>query len=466
MSNIATDIDHFRDTVSTVDKEGKRVWLFPRKPLGKYFNARKLVSYGLLTILFTVPFLKINSLPVLMLNFPARKFIIFGQIFWPQDFFILLLAFLTLVVFIILFTVIYGRVFCGWVCPQTIFMEMVFRRIEYWIEGDYTKQKALNKAPWNREKILKKGTKHSIFLAISFLFANTFLAYIIGIDELKALALDSPLNHLVGLGTLLVFSGIFYWVYASFREQVCTIVCPYGRLQGVMMDKKTTVIAYDFVRGEPREKQRKGQVRTAGDCIDCNQCVQVCPTGIDIRNGTQLECINCTACIDACNNIMDLINKPHGLIRYDSMEGIEKGQKWKMTPRIKGYTSVLVILIGILVTLLATRNNVDATILRTPGMLFQKSDKGNIVNLYNISVINKTNEAMPITLKLMEPAQGNIQVVKNNLVLPKQGIIEGVFLAEIPPKFLSGINSEIKVGVYSKGELIAVEKTKFMGPAK
>jgi cytochrome c oxidase accessory protein FixG len=466
MPNIATDIDHFRDTVSTVDKEGKRVWLFPRKPLGKYFNARKLVSYGLLTILFTVPFLKINSLPVLMLNFPARKFIIFGQIFWPQDFFILLLAFLTLVVFIILFTVIYGRVFCGWVCPQTIFMEMVFRRIEYWIEGDYTKQKALNKAPWNQEKILKKGTKHSIFLAISFLFANTFLAYIIGIDELKALALDSPLNHLVGLGTLFVFSGIFYWVYASFREQVCTIVCPYGRLQGVMMDKKTTVIAYDFVRGEPREKQRKGQVRTAGDCIDCNQCVQVCPTGIDIRNGTQLECINCTACIDACNNIMDLINKPHGLIRYDSMEGIENGQKWKMTPRIKGYTSVLVILIGILITLLATRNNVDATILRTPGMLFQKSDKGNIVNLYNISVINKTNEAMPITLKLMEPAQGNIQVVKNNLVLPKQGIIEGVFLAEIPPKFLSGINSEIKVGVYSKGELIAVEKTKFMGPAK
>ncbi|GEO05756.1 cytochrome c oxidase accessory protein CcoG [Adhaeribacter aerolatus] len=466
MANVATDFDHFRDTVSTVDKEGKRVWLYPKKPVGKYFNARKLVSYGLLTILFAVPFLKINGLPVLMLNFPARKFIIFGQIFWPQDFFILLLAFLTLVVFIILFTVVYGRVFCGWVCPQTIFMEMVFRRIEYFIEGDYNKQKALNKAPWTREKILKKGTKHTIFLAISFLIANLFLAYIIGIDELKAIVLDSPLNHLAGLGTLLVFAGMFYWVYASFREQVCTIVCPYGRLQGVMMDKKTTVIAYDFVRGEPREKQRKGQERTAGDCIDCNQCVQVCPTGIDIRNGTQLECINCTACIDACNNIMDLINKPQGLIRYDSMEGIEKGEKWKLTSRIKGYTAVLLVLMGILITLLVTRNNVDATILRTPGMLFQKSDKGNIINLYNISVINKTNEEMPITLKLMEPAQGNIQVVKNNLVLPKQGITEGVFLAEIPLQYLKGINSEIEIGVYSQGKLIAVEKTKFMGPAK
>ncbi|MDX5436563.1 MAG: 4Fe-4S binding protein, partial [Pontibacter sp.] len=285
--------DEFRDHLSTVDAEGKRVWVYPKKPQGKLYNYRKYVSYVLLAFLFAGPFIKINGLPLLMLNVIERKFVIFGVLFWPQDFFILVLAFLTMAVFIILFTVVYGRIFCGWVCPQTIFLEMVFRRIEYLIEGDYTKQRALDKMPWNTEKILKKGTKTFVFLAISFLIANTFLAYIIGIDALLEIAIDNPLNHLAGLGALVVFTGLFYGVFAWFREQVCTIACPYGRLQGVMLDKKTVVVAYDYGRGEPRGKLRKNQERTEGDCINCNQCVHVCPTGIDIRNGTQLECINC-----------------------------------------------------------------------------------------------------------------------------------------------------------------------------
>ncbi|QMU26658.1 cytochrome c oxidase accessory protein CcoG [Adhaeribacter radiodurans] len=466
MSQTVVDKDAFRDSIATVDKEGKRIWVYPKKPVGKLYEYRKLVSYGFLALLFSGPFLKINGLPVLLLNFPERKFIIFGMIFWPQDFFILLLGFLAFVVFIILFTIVYGRLFCGWVCPQTIFLEMVFRRIEYWIEGDHTKQKALDKADWNSEKILKKGAKHSIFLLISFVIANTFLAYIIGVEALKAIVTDSPSNHIGGLSSLLIFTGIFYWVFARFREQVCTIVCPYGRLQGVMMDKKTTVIAYDYVRGEPREKLRKNQERTAGDCIDCHQCVQVCPTGIDIRNGAQqMECINCTACIDACNNIMEMIGKPKDLIKYASEENIAENKPFRITGRMKSISAVLVLLLAGFVTLLATRSNVDATILRTPGMLYQKTAQHRISNLYNISIINKTTTSLPITLRLLEP-QGTIKLVRDNLVLPEQGLAEGVFFAEIPQSALQGTSTEIKIGVYSGDKLITTEKTKFLGPGQ
>lgn len=466
MATKAKPTDEFRDHISTVDDQGKRIWVYPKKPKGKLYNYRKYVSYLLLALLFAGPFIKINGLPLLMLNVVERKFVIFGVLFWPQDFFILVLAFLTLVVFIILFTVVYGRVFCGWVCPQTIFMEMIFRRIEYAIEGDYTKQRALDKMPWNTEKILKKGTKIGIFLLISFLISNLFLAYIIGVDELKKVILDGPLEHKAGFGALLLFTGVFFWVFAWFREQVCTIVCPYGRLQGVMQDKKTVVVAYDYTRGEPRGKLRKNQERTEGDCIDCNQCVQVCPTGIDIRNGAQqLECINCTACIDACNDIMRMIDKPEGLIRYESEEALETGKKWTFfTNRVMGYTAVLAILLTALTTLLLTRDEAEATILRTPGQLYQKAENGQIKNLYNISVINKTNHEMPLTLKLMDK-EGTIKVVGNTLILPAQGIVEGVFFAEIAQKELKGMNSEIEIGVFNGEELITSTDTKFLGPA-
>ncbi|WP_181304061.1 cytochrome c oxidase accessory protein CcoG [Rufibacter sp. XAAS-G3-1] len=466
MSTVLTDPETFRDNISTVDKDGKRVWVYPKKPSGKLYQYRKYVSYVLLTLLFTGPFLKVNGLPMLLFNIPARKFIFFGMVFWPQDFFILLVGFMAFILFIILFTVVYGRVWCGWVCPQTIFMEMVFRRIEYWIEGDAPKQKALDKAPWTTEKIWKKTAKHTLFVVVSFFIAHTFLAYIIGVEELQKIVTDGPAAHAGGLFSLVLFTGVFYWVFAKFREQVCTIVCPYGRLQGVMLDKKSLTVAYDYERGEPRGKLRKNQVRTEGDCIDCHQCVQVCPTGIDIRNGAQqMECINCTACIDVCNSIMDLVNKPQGLIRVASEESIAEKKPWTFTGRMKAYTAVLVLLMGAFVALLITRSNIDATILRTPGMLYQQTAQGTVTNLYNITLINKTDEELPITLKLLS-SEGTIKVVRNELVLPKQGLVEGVFFAEIPKNSLQSASSKIEIGVFSGDKLIATEKTKFLGPGR
>ncbi|WP_400191591.1 cytochrome c oxidase accessory protein CcoG [Hymenobacter sp. B81] len=461
-----TAAESFRDTISTIDAEGKRVWIYPKKPSGKLYNARKWVSYGLLTLLFAGPWLRIGELPVLMLNVVERKFIILGQIFWPQDFFILLLGFMAFILFIILFTVVYGRIFCGWVCPQTIFLEMVFRRIEYWLEGDAPQQKALDRADWTWNKIWRKTSKHALFLLISFLIANTFLAYIIGTEALTRIVTDSPLEHLGGLSSMVIFTGLFYAVFARFREQVCTIACPYGRLQGVMLDKNTITVAYDYGRGEPREKLRKNQERRAGDCIDCKQCVQVCPTGIDIRNGAQqMECINCTACIDVCNSIMDLINKPQGLIRYDSEAHIEAGTRFQVTARIKAYTAVLLLLVGVMAGLLLTRSNVEATVLRTPGQLFQKTGRGTVTNLYNISVINKTNQAMPLELRVLEPAAGTVKLVgQRGLQLPAQGKADGVFFAELPPAALRQTSNQIRIGVYSGGRLITEQQTKFLAP--
>ena len=246
---MAEDAEEYRDKLATVNADGKRIWIYPKKPKGVFFTKRKIVSYLLLLLLFGMPHLKYNGLPLLLFNIIERKFIIFGKIFWPQDFFIFAVAMITGVIFITLFTIVFGRIFCGWVCPQTIFMEMVFRRIEYLIEGDYKQQQRLNKQPWDATKIFKKVVKQGIFFGISFLIANTFLAYIIGADELWEIQMVSPIEHIEGLISITIFSLVFYGVFAFMREQICTTICPYGRLQGVLLDSKSIIVAYDYIRG-------------------------------------------------------------------------------------------------------------------------------------------------------------------------------------------------------------------------
>ena len=249
--------ESYRDAISTVDDKGNRVWVYPKKPKGKFFNYRQLVSYSLLLLLFGIPHIKINGNQALLFDILNQKFIIFGKVFWPQDFHLFALGMIAIVIFVTLFTVIYGRLFCGWVCPQTVFMEMVFRRIEYIIEGDWTHQKKLNKAPLGFEKIWKKTLKHVVFWGISFLIANTFLAYLIGSEELWEIQMTNPSEHIGGLVAIIVFTFVFYGVFAFMREQVCTTICPYGRLQGALLDSKSIVVGYDYKRGEGRGRFKK-----------------------------------------------------------------------------------------------------------------------------------------------------------------------------------------------------------------
>ena len=463
--------ESFRDSIGTIDEEGKRSWVYPKKPSGKFYEYRKYVSYFLLAFLFAAPFIKINGNQFLLFDILERRFNIFGFPFWPQDFHLFVISMLIGVVFIILFTVAFGRIFCGWICPQTIFLEMVFRRIEYAIEGDRGKQIRLDKQVWNAEKIKKKGLKWFIFFIISFLIANIFLAYIIGSDKLLEYILEGPTENWNTLISLTIFTGVFYFVFAWFREQVCIIACPYGRLQGVLLDNKSIVVAYDHKRGEKEEgraKFKKNEDREAsgkGDCIDCFQCLHVCPTGIDIRNGTQLECVNCTACIDACDSIMEAVNLPQGLIRYASEENIEKKIKFKFTPRLKGFTAVLFILIGVLAGMLFLRNDVEARVLRLPGQLYEHKDNNMISNVFTFKLINKTTEDVDsVHFKLLSH-KGTIKLVTHDdFQVPKQGLAEGTLFIEINGSALTGDKDKVKIGVYSGDKLIETTTATFLGP--
>ena len=462
----------FRDSIATIDEEGKRNWIFPKKPAGPFYEKRKLVSYFLLAFLFAAPFIKINGNQFLMFNVLERRFNIFGLPFWPQDFHLFVISMIIGVVFVTLFTVGFGRIFCGWICPQTIFMEMVFRRIEYAIEGDRNKQMRLKRQKWDAEKIRKRSLKWFIFMIISFLIANIFLAYLIGSDKLLNYVKNGPFEHMGTFIPLIIFTAVFYFVFAWFREQVCIIACPYGRLQGVLLDTKSIVVAYDHKRGEGengRKKFRKNEDRDTlghGDCIDCFQCVHVCPTGIDIRNGTQLECVNCTACIDECDTIMEKINKPKGLIRYASEENIENKVPFKFTARMKGYVAVLGILTAVLLGMLALRNDVEATILRLPGQLYERKDNKVISNVYTYKLINKTTDTIRGVTFRVRNQMGIVKLVSNNssIEVPATGLAEGTLFIEMKQGDLEGDKHKIRVDVYSNEELIETTSVSFLGP--
>lgn len=456
----------FRDRIATVNENGKRVWIFPKKPSGSFYNKRKIVSYFFLSFLFAGPHIRIKGEPLLMLNLIERKFVIFGQVFWPQDMYIFAVLLILAVVFVILFTIIYGRIFCGWVCPQTIFMEMVFRRIEYLIEGDAAQQRQLDQAPWDAKKIVKKASKHIIFWLLSFLIANTFLAYIIGSDALWQIQTDPLGRHLGGLITIVIFTYAFYGVFAFLREQVCTTICPYGRLQGVLLDKHSMVVAYDHVRGENRAKIKKGEDRQTaqkGACIDCFQCVQVCPTGIDIRNGTQLECINCTACIDACDHMMDAVGQEKGLVRFVSEEGIRTRKPFEWTRRVKAYSILLLALLVTLLLLLLTRKDFQTTLIRQRGSTYQMDEHGHITNIYEVNLLNKTHQSFKVSFRL-ENHHGEILTVREKLVLQPETELKERLIIRYPRTYIGNGSKKIKVHIYGNGKKIQTVKTKFIGP--
>ncbi|MCC7244782.1 MAG: 4Fe-4S binding protein, partial [Saprospiraceae bacterium] len=485
---------------------------------------RTWVSLAFVVVFLTLPWIKVHGDPLFLFNILERRFIIFGVLFTPQDFVLFGLIMITFLLFSILFTIVYGRLFCGWICPQTVFMEMIFRKIEYWIEGDYKQQQQLDAAPWTSETIRKKTIKHVVFFAIAFIVANYFLAYIIGMDEVVKIMTEPVSKHTGGFMAMLVFSGAFYMVYSRLREQVCTTICPYGRMQGVLLVKDSIVVAYDHVRGEPRGKLKKGastgpsakevnavqevvatpvkkesgephecacedcdgdgrckgnkalhelgkvnpepviEVKKQGDCIDCKLCIVVCPTGIDIRNGTQLECVNCTACMDACDEVMDKINRPKGLIRYDSITGIEQRRHSVFTTRVKAYSVVLLALIALDITLLFNRTPVETIILRSPGQLYQEVDANHISNLYTYQVINKTSGDLPIKLQLVTPGAELKFVATEPVSVKKDSLTQGAFFIQMENTSLKGRKTPVKIQVRSGDKLIEEITTNFLGP--
>ena len=464
------EAETFRDSVGTMEQSGKRKWVFPRKPKGRYTDYRTIVAVILLAIFFAIPFIKINGNPFLLLNILDRQFFILGQPFYPQDFFILAMGAITSIIFIILFTVVFGRIFCGWICPQTIFLEMIFRKIDYLIEGDRNKQMKLDRQPWNAEKITKRGLKYFIFVIISLIITHWMFMYIVGHQEVLNIMQQGPFANFSNFMVMILFTAAFYFTFAWFREQVCTLVCPYGRLQGVLIDKQTINVYYDFKRGENRAKWRKGEDRAAagkGDCIDCNQCVVVCPTGIDIRDGQQLECVNCTACIDACDEVMVKVGLPKGLIRYATEDEIEKELPFKFTNRMKAYSAVLLLMVGFLGFLLSNRGSMEAKFIKPTGSSYFVRD-GNITNIYNYTFLNKSTKNQVVTVKVIEPEHGKVTLSgEDKIMLKKDQITKGTVNISFPEKEITVSKQKVKIGVYdTSGKLLDSFDTYFEGPFK
>ena len=456
--------DSFRDALASVQDDGKRNWVYPKKVKGLFYKYRSYLSWVLLAILFAAPFIQVGGRPYMLFNIFERKFIIFGAAFWPQDTHLLIFLLLIFFVFIILFTVVFGRVWCGWACPQTLFMEMVFRKIEYLIEGDANQQRALNEKPWDTEKVIKKGIKLSVFVVISLMIGHLVMAYLIGVDQVTQIVSQPPSANMAGFVGLIAFSGIFMFVFSWFREQACIVVCPYGRLQGVFLDDNSINVMYDYVRGEPRGPIKKNPTENLGkgDCVDCNLCVQVCPTGIDIRNGTQMECVNCTACIDACDDVMLKVDRPKGLIRYASENSIKEGFQKLVTGRVKGYTVVLVLLVVAFVSLIVTREDLQGTITRFPGMTFQAREDGTVSNLYQITLINKTFEPQKVELQALAEGMRVEIIGAKEWILEPQTKFEGRFFLVRNQDEVKVNQEKVKVALIHNQEEIDQITTNFM----
>jgi len=504
---IFDEVDGYRDSINTVTADGKRIWLRPEQPKGWFYDKRKLLSYLLLAVMIGLPFIEVNGEPLFLFDVLGRQFQIFGIGYSPQDFYLAGLMMVTGIVAVAMFTVTFGRLFCGWICPQTIFMEMVYRRVEYWIDGSAAQQRRLDKASWGAKKTGKRILKHAIFFLIAVGIAHIFLSYIIGWREVYRIASEPIAEHSGGFAALMIFSFVFYGVFARLREQVCTSICPYGRMQSVLVDDDTIGVAYDVVRGEPRGKVKKKVSRSAmgqlspkpaktlsihaissgttlendvsvagfdespikvqGDCIDCGLCVRVCPTGIDIRDGNnQLECVHCTACIDACDNIMEKVGKDPGLIRYDSANGLRGKRSKYLTKRTYAYGAVLLALITLNSFLLVSRVPVEATIVRTPGMLFQEPSPGVISNLYNYQFYNKTSDPIPVTIQAVELENATVKFVGEAPVVGSRTQARGSFFVELPKTMLTGKSTTVTIEILGpEGQKLDEVKTNFLGPS-
>ncbi len=412
-------LDSPEEVLSTMTREGKRRWLYPTPSYGPFYRWRRLVAWALILIYLLLPIIPINGQPAVLLDFIHREFAVFGIIFYPTDTVLLMLALILVTLTVVLGTALFGRVWCGWACPQTVYLEFVYRPIERLIEGKEHVRKRRDEGPWTWDKIWRKTLKMSIYLVISLVLAHTFVAYFVGWDNLLAWMTDPPTAHW-GFFVMMAFTtALVMFDFTYFREQMCTITCPYARMQSVLLDPDSLIVAYDPNRGEPRAKRSKKKIRMEmqgllppqGDCIDCKACVRTCPTGIDIRDGLQMECIACTQCIDACDEIMDRIEKPRGLIRYTSENELAGKPTRILRPRTVLYSSLLIVLAGLFVYTLATRNAYDIDVGRSVGAPYTVLPDERITNRLRFRVRNQTNHPSAFTIEAVSPPGTELRVV-------------------------------------------------------
>jgi cytochrome c oxidase accessory protein FixG len=459
--------------LSTLEADGRRRWLFPRLSKGRFWSRRRAVAYLLLALYTLIPFLRIGGKPVILLDVAQRHFILLGVTFLPTDTALLALFLLTVLVSVFVVTAILGRVWCGWACPQTVYMEFVFRPIERLFLGRTGKggKPAENIASW------RKPAMYAAYLLVCLHLANTFLAYFVPANVLHQWITASPANHPAGFTIVLVLTGLMMFNFAWFREQTCIIACPYGRLQSVLLDRRSLIISYDVDRGEPRGKatlrslnvlDHSGGLPTSvgkkGDCVDCSMCVQVCPTGIDIRQGLQVECVACAQCIDACDAVMDKINRPRGLIRYSSQNAMAGQPSRIIRTRVVIYLGIITVLGGLLTTLLLTRSPADVTLLRNVGRPFVANTDGTIENTMRIKITNRSEHTQHYRISVANAPDVKVLTSQEALtVAPGESVTEPIRILAPAGKFTLG-HLDITLHVSGDRNLQIDRDCRLLGP--
>ncbi|MEO8076707.1 MAG: cytochrome c oxidase accessory protein CcoG [Acidobacteriota bacterium] len=457
--------DSFRNELASVAADGRRRWIYARQPAGRYYTARTAVAALLVTFLFAAPFVTIGGQPLMLLNVIERRFVLLGIVFPPQDLYLLVLIALSALVTLALVTVVAGRIWCGWLCPQTVFLEMLFRRIEYLIDGSAEQQLRRNRGPWTADRVRRTVLKQTLFLALSLIIANVFLAWVIGAAAVRALIADTPAHHPAGFTAMMIFTTVFYLVFARFREQACVLACPYGRMMSALLDRRTVTVTYDYRRGEPRGRRTAAAVQPAtGDCVDCHRCVTVCPTGIDIRNGIQLECVSCAACVDACDDVMTRVGKPVGLIRHTSAERVESGGGRWVTARAVGYAIVWLVLVVTVGRLVATRADLDVLVLRQAGTMYVALPGGDVANFYTVQALNRTSHPATFSVDVLEP-RGAIATPLGPLgSVGPHALQDGRLLIRVPRTSLVGSSTPVRVRINAPGHAALFVESSFLGP--
>lgn len=451
------------DAVTTINDDGSRYKLHPADVKGKFTTLRRITAWLLITLYAALPWIPINGQPAVFLNLAERKFHVFGLTLLTTDLWVLFFLITGLAFSLFVLSSVIGRVWCGWYCPYTVFLEHVYRRIERLVDGDAPKRKKLDASPWTLAKATKRFIKWGLYIFVSFIIAHIFLSYFISISEVWEHIEDGPKTHTTEFIFILVFTAVFTFFFGWFREQFCIIMCPYGRFQSALTDDDTITVAYDFKRGEPRGKKKKDASENMGDCIDCRRCVNVCPTGIDIRNGIQLECVACSSCIDACNDIMKKVKRPTGLIRYDSLNGIEKGKRKIFRSRTILYSIFLALGCVIMAWIFSIKARpFYAEMTRMKGPTFSASDAG-VKNQFTFTIVNKRNQEMAYTLTMDAPNYLQLHTGATEIILPPHGETEFTVVVFSEKEAYQGIRKLTFNILSSDGSEVELE-SKFMGP--
>ena len=458
--------------LSTLNADGTRRWIKPVVSPGRFWHRRRAVGYALIALFTLLPYLRINGKPTILLDIIGREFTLFGTTFYPTDTLPMALLVVSIFLGIFLLTALFGRVWCGWACPQTVYLEFIYRPIERLFIG----------APGHRRKPggWRKPAMYVSYLLLSMFLAHTFLAYFVGVDQLRTWIIGNPLNHPTAFLTMAIVTGLMMFDFAFFREQTCIVACPYGRFQSVLLDRASLIVAYDAKRGEPRgpiRRRRKPRNEPvdltvgatdpepeAGDCIDCLKCVNTCPTGIDIREGLQMECVHCAQCIDACDDVMRKVGRPIGLIRYSSQEAMEEGKRRFLRPRTVLYPTLLAVVVSLLVFTLATKAPSDVTVLRGRGLPFTTMPDGRVANQILVKVRNRTNQPARYTVGVPE-VEGAEVLSARNPFLVEPGQIHSEPMTIVAPKgvFRAG-HCDILVEVSDGSGFEAFEGFRLLGP--